>query len=127
MKLTKRVALPAAAILMALTATAARAEEDAAPMPLVQLEVNTTSADTYLLYFGRAFTKMSKGVLEEYRWGGTSCGSRVLSDAEVALLQGALDNANVRVAFRYQEGQGATKCVVGFALVRKGFVEHESD
>ena len=123
MKLTKRVGLPAAAILMALTATAARAEEDAAPLPLVQLEVNTTSADTYLLYFGRAFTKVSTGVFEEYRWGGTSCGSRVLNDAQIAALQGALDNTNVKVAFRYQAGQGSTKCVVGFALQRKGYEE----
>jgi len=86
---------------------------------LTTLEVNTPSADTYLQYFGRAVVLTSSGKNNtssvEYRWGGTSCGSRVLSDAEVAMLQRALESGTP-IAPRYQAGQGSTLCLVGFTL-----------
>jgi hypothetical protein len=114
--------MSAAAILaVSLTSGAAHADVDTAAAPLIQLEVNTTSADTYLQYHGRAFTRVGDGAYEEYRRGGTSCGSRTLSEQQVAALQRAVDNTNVRVAFRYQDGQGASQCVVGFWVVRKGY------
>jgi hypothetical protein len=108
-------------LVASLASGVARADFDTGPAPLIQLEVNTTSADTYLQYHGRAFTRVGDGAYEEYRWGGTSCGSRTLSEEQVAVLQRALDNTNVKVAFRYQDGQGASQCVVGFWVVRKSY------
>lgn len=122
MKLAKVIGL-SAAVISGLLATSVQADEDTEEFPLVFLEINTTSADTYLQYHGKALTKISSGVYEEYRWGGTSCGSRVLTEQHLTALQGALDNPNVKVAFRYQDGQGLSKCVVGFSLVRKGYAE----
>ena len=122
MKLAKVIGL-SAALISGLLATSVKADEDTEAFPLVFLEINTLSADTYLQYHGKALTKISNGVYEEYRWGGTSCGSRVLNEQQLNALQGALDNSNVQVAFRYQPGQGSAKCVVGFSLERKGYVE----
>ncbi|WP_372871047.1 hypothetical protein [Shewanella sp.] len=44
-----------------------------------------------------------------------------MDDSQVAALHRALDNPNVKVAFRYQDGQGTSKCVVGYSLERKGY------
>jgi hypothetical protein len=84
---------------------------------IVELEVNTTSADTYLQYHGRLVVAGGKNLTTktEYKWGGTACGTRVLSDAMVALLQRALETATPIVP-RYQIGQGSSQCLVGFKL-----------
>jgi hypothetical protein len=83
------------------------------------LQVNTASADTYLQYHGRLFVKATDGTLDEYRWGGTSCGSRVLNDDQIAVLQRAVDNNKMRIKPLTQDGQGSAVCVVGFTLAPK--------
>lgn len=82
---------------------------------VIELEVNTTSADTYLQYHGRAVIVSGKSntTNTEYRWGGTSCGTRTLSDSMVAMLQRALESG-APIVPRYQDGQGMAKCLVGF-------------
>ena len=84
---------------------------------VTQLEVNTTSADTYLQYHGRIVVVGGKNLInkDEYRWGGTSCGSRVLPESMVELLQRALESGTP-ILPRYQMGQGDLKCLVGFKL-----------
>jgi hypothetical protein len=85
----------------------------------VALQVNTVASDTYLQFHGRLSVKAADGTLGEYRWGGTSCGSRVLTDAQVAALQRALDNNKMRIKLLTQDGQGSTICVVGFQIAPK--------
>ena len=86
---------------------------------LVGLQVNTTLADTYLQYHGRAFVKVADGTLDEYRWGGTSCNTKVLTENQVAALQRVLDNAKVRIQPLSLPGQGQIICLVGFTVVQK--------
>ncbi len=86
---------------------------------LVALDVNTGLADLYLQYHGRMFVKNSDGILDEYRWGGVSCGTRILTEAHVAELQRALNTKNMTIEPRTQVGQGDAKCLVGFTLVEK--------
>jgi hypothetical protein len=62
-------------------------------------------------------TSMLRRALAEYRWGGTSCGSRTLPDSHVAMLQRALERQGTIVQPRFQIGQGDLKCLVGFNLV----------
>jgi hypothetical protein len=96
----------------------AAADTDAPAGYISALDVNQPSADTYLQYHGRMFvTTGGKNNVStaEYRWGGTSCGSRTLTENQVAILQRALDN-NTRIAPRFQSGQGGTLCLVGFRL-----------
>jgi hypothetical protein len=83
------------------------------------LQVNNSSADTYLQFHGRVYVKNGSGGLDEYRWGGTSCGSRILTDAEVEALHRGLDNKSMRIQPVTQPGQGQTVCLVGFTLVPK--------
>jgi len=85
---------------------------------VVGLQINTTVGDLYLQYHGRMYVNSDIG-LQEYRWGGTSCGSRVLTEAQTAALHRALDNKQMRIQPVYQIGQGLTRCVVGFTLVPK--------
>lgn len=83
------------------------------------VDLNDDSADLYLQYHGRVFVKKPDGTLDEYRWGGTSCGSRTLSDEQVAVLQRALLNPKMRIGPRSQPGQGSVKCLVGFSTADK--------
>jgi hypothetical protein len=94
--------------------------DDANPVgSLVGLEVNTASADAYLAYHGQAFVKNEDGSVEQYRWGGISCGSRVLTDEHLAMLQRALTSKKMTIEPRTQLGQGDAKCLVGFTLAEK--------
>ena len=121
MRLTIRALL--ATPLLVCSTNPARADEVGGVDTPLGMQVNTTSADTYLQYHGRLFVKAADGTLEEYRWGGTSCGSRVLTDAQVAALQAALDNNKMRIQLLHQIGQGNAKCVVGFTVLPKSAVK----
>jgi hypothetical protein len=98
---------------------AARADDVGAIGTVAGLQVNDDSADTYLQFHGRAWVKNAEGTLDEYRWGGTSCGTRILDGDQVAALHRALDAKNMQVQLLYQSGQGDAKCIVAFTLVPK--------
>ena len=100
-------------------AGAASADDTGLVGSVVGLAVNTTSADTYLQYHGRMFVKNVNNTLDEYRWGGTSCGSRVLTEEHVATLQRALNHKKMTIEPLSQTGQGDAKCLVGFTMVEK--------
>lgn len=78
------------------------------------LEFNEPTADAFVQYYGRMTIPSPRGPLE-YRWGGTSRGSRVLADAAEDRLQRA-QNHGITVTPFWTSGQGGTKCVVGFRL-----------
>ena len=80
-----------------------------------KVEVNTPSADAYLQYHGRVIVQTGK-TKTEYRWGGTSCGSRTVSDELIAILIAATRSDEIQVTPRFQAGQGDCKCLVGFTI-----------
>lgn len=86
-----------------------------------KVELNTPSSDTYLQYHGRVTLEWGKNghKKDEYRWGGTSCGSRTLSDNLIQVLIDASRRGNLQVTPRYQTGQGDVKCLVGFSIEEK--------
>jgi hypothetical protein len=86
------------------------------------VEIVTPSADTYLQYHGRVFVVTSAG-MDEYKWGGTACGSRTLSDEMLQQLSDATNSSVLRITPIYQDGQGAAKCLVGFTLRNKDVKE----
>jgi hypothetical protein len=71
---------------------------------VARVDILTTSAGSYLANNGLALVKNSTEGLYEYRWGGVACGTRVLTDAEVAALQAALNTKNMFVRPAYQLG-----------------------
>lgn len=48
-----------------------------------------------------------------------SCGTRVLTEAQLAALQAAQNNKKMTIKPTSQIGQGDAKCLVGFTLVEK--------
>jgi hypothetical protein len=104
-------------------ATAARADDIKPVGALAALQIHSTSADDYLQFHGRIFVKNSDGSLAEYRWGGTSCGLRLLTADQVAALQRGLDNKRILIEPRSQTGQGDLLCLVGFNLVLKPYLD----
>jgi hypothetical protein len=102
-----------------ITTGVARADDTNSVGSLVGLDVNTSSADTYLQYHGRLFVKNADNTIAEYRWGGTSCGSRVLTEDQIAMLQRALTSKKMTIEPRTQDGQAIIKCLVGFSLAEK--------
>lgn len=100
------------ALLLSLPAAAAEALGAAGTVD--HMEVNTPSADAYLQYHGRIIIT-SGAQVNEYRWGGTSCGTRVVPDSQVELLARALESG-ARVTPRWVIGQGSVKCLLGFAM-----------
>lgn len=113
--LSKQLVL-AAAVAVAVPSIAA-AEEVGARGTIVSLDIRTTAADAYLSWHGSmVVTSAGKnGASNEYRWGGVACGSRTLSDPQLAMLQRALESGT-QITPRFQPGQGASKCLVGFEL-----------
>ena len=80
-------------LLVALPSTALAADDVGAVGYVTELQVNQTSAETYLQFHGRAFLGGgAKQAAVEYRWGGTSCGTRVLSEHQVSLLMRAFES-----------------------------------
>jgi hypothetical protein len=90
---------------------------------IAALQDHTGSADGFLAFHGRMFVVDADKNLEEYRWGGTSCGTRLLSDAEFEALHRALDNKKMMIEPTYQLGQADLKCLVGFNLVPKKYLK----
>lgn len=100
--------------LVAVPSTALAADQIGPTGRIAALQVSQQSSDTYLQYHGRVFIG-KKNDLEEYRWGGLACGTRVLTEHAVLLLQNALANG-LEVEPRYENGQGPSLCLVGFTF-----------
>jgi hypothetical protein len=117
---SRRIAfsLPALALALAIPLTANAADETGPEGRAKTIQVNTPSSDVYLQYHGRVFVNTGKKSAE-YRWGGTSCGSRTMSPEMIDLLVDAVRAEDVRIVPIYQDGQGSTKCLVGFSLKDK--------
>ena len=83
--------LIAFAALTALTfpATALAADSTGTSGTLESVEINHSTADTYLQYHGRIVIE-GGGRMTEYRWGGTSCSNKTLPLELVAMLWDAL-------------------------------------
>jgi hypothetical protein len=121
MRIALRVLLAGA--FLACSSSAAIADDVTAVGTPIGLQITTLLADTNLQFHGRLFVKAADGTVGEYRWGGTSCGTRVLTDAQIAVLQNALDNNKMRVQLLTQDGQGISKCVVGVTVMPKSAVK----
>jgi hypothetical protein len=116
-----RIAIAFILVLSATTlwTSSATADDVGAIGQVVAVDVNDDSADLYLTHHGQVFVRLPDNTLDEYRWGGNACGTRTLSEGQVAMLQRALDNRRARIVPRSQDGQGIIKCLVGFNIVDK--------
>jgi hypothetical protein len=120
MRTRRPLAAVASLFLLAVAVPAtAFADESGTAGSVSSVEVNTPSADTYLEYHGRVVVLTGKTTKTEYRWGGTSCGSRVVPADMVQVLVEASRNTTVVSTPTFQVGQGSAKCLVGFTVAPK--------
>ena len=99
---------------IAVPATALAADYIGASGLISSIENNDPSADLYVQFHGRVI--IGDGFrTTEYRWGGTSCGSKNLDEGRIDLLNHALFHG-VQVTPKYKSGAGSTKCLVGFTF-----------
>jgi len=110
-----RLSLVVVAALLAITTVALALDSMGRTGRIHALEVNHSTADTYLQYHGRV--TVDNGVAKDtYSWGGTSCSNKILSDSKVSMLQQAMDSG-ATIEPRFQAGQGSNRCLVGFVIV----------
>jgi hypothetical protein len=110
-----RIALPALALALLLPNLAHAADQTGAEGRAQSIQINAQSSDAFLQFHGRLFVKSGNSTVE-YRWGGTSCGSRTLTDNLVAQLTDAVRDKNGLIVPLFQNGQGSSKCLVGFTI-----------
>jgi hypothetical protein len=113
--------LPALALALALASPglALAADQTGTEGRAKSLQVNAPSSDAHLQYHGRVFVQAGKNTTE-YRWGGTSCGSRTLTPELVSLLADTVRQGDSTIVPIFQNGQGSTKCLVGFTIKEPG-------
>ena len=110
----KMIALLAAATSL-LAGVAWGADSTGPAGTVLSVEARTVSADTYLQYHGRLVVQQSiDNMAVEYRWGGTSCGSRILTASQLGYLMDLAAAPYMMIEPFYQDGQGQTICLVGF-------------
>lgn len=119
MRLSRSLAALAVATILAVPATAAAADSIGQKGKVEAVEVFAPASDTHNKYHGRIFVN-SGNSKQEYRWGGTSCGNKVIDDTMLDLLYRAMRNNSMRIVPAYKSGQGSTRCLVGFKLEQAG-------
>jgi hypothetical protein len=112
---SRRIALSALALALTIPVTALAADEKGAEGKAKSVEINAPTSDTFLQFHGRLFVKSGK-TTTEYRWGGTSCGSKTMSAEMIELLVSVVRTDDVRIVPSFQDGQGSAKCLVGFTI-----------
>lgn len=90
---------------------------------VISVTINGSKSDDYKSYHGSVKIKPpgKRKRPVEYKWGGTLCPGKNLTDHEVGLLVQAFHNRKTtHVLPRMKSGQAHTKCLVGFELQRPG-------
>lgn len=106
-------------VLLVLTSTflggAATADEIGPAGAVQSIDVRTTLSDLFLQAHGEVVILQSSDKQSvAYRWGGASCGSKVVPADQVAYLMDLAAEPYMLIEPKYQSGQGDTKCLVGF-------------
>jgi hypothetical protein len=88
---------------------------------VISVHINGSLSDSYKTFHGSVKIKApgKRGRTSEYKWGGTACPAKDLTDHQVDLLVQAFHHRKTtQVVPRTKNGQGGVKCLVGFELRR---------
>jgi len=107
----------------ALFSGSALADQTGVAGKIISVTINGSKSDDYKTFHGsvtiRPPGKRQRPV--EYKWGGTACPGKDLTDHEVDILVGAFhERKSTLVVPRSKNGQGGAICLVGFELTRSG-------
>lgn len=93
---------------------------------VISVTVLESSSDDYGSYRGKIVIREGtepSATQTEYRWGGTICANRNLSESNIALLVEALrGRSDTQVLPRYKMGQAGIRCLVSFTLQEPVYV-----
>lgn len=103
---------------VALTPTAARADDLGTQGRIVRVSINATGSDDFASSHGSISVRHGNNKLEVYSWGGTMCPASKLGETEIAALQQAFHNRQrTLVVPRFKQGEVKdVRCLVGFEL-----------
>lgn len=98
--------------------TASAADSTGATGSVIQIEINSTSSDSYVAYHGKVSISPGKNTQPTvYTWGGVQCPGKTISDEMVdVLMQAFQSRRHVHVTPRFKPGAGAHKCLVGLSI-----------
>jgi len=90
---------------------------------LVGLQVVDTGSNTFSKFRGSIFVKESSGIVQEYKWGGTTCTGQIsIVDSDIANFSRQLNSRlSVRIIPIYKNGQGGSRCIKRYIMVIKSF------
>jgi hypothetical protein len=110
--------LPLIAALAALMLpAAASADSNGAAGSVEAIVLHEPGSDNHPMYHGAVVLKERAGVKREYRWGGSLCPGRELSDTSLGLLFEALrSGAQVEVTPLFKSGNGGQRCITGLRV-----------
>ena len=87
---------------------------------IIEVQINTAGSDDHAQYRGEVTVRSGKkntATETTYKWGGSVCPGKDLTEHQVELLVHALtDRGRVSIVPRYKNGQGGNKCLVAFSL-----------
>lgn len=105
----------AVAGLVAVLAGPALADTQGDSGRVIGLSLNESSSDLSATQRGKIVVD-SAGIVSEYRWDGTLCAGRVLTEAEEAVLAGLVGNKKLLITPYWKSGQGGVRCLVSFTI-----------
>lgn len=96
------------------------ADSTGSPGYVTSLTVHESSSDLYGTYRGSLTVREGQepgSSQSEYRWGGTLCSGKNVSESSIQLLMIALrGRSDTQIVPRYKMGQGGIRCLVSFTL-----------
>jgi hypothetical protein len=105
---------------LVLAPAVAAADSKGSPGRVASVDVNTAGSDDFSKFRGEVAIragskKVQKMKVERYRFGGSTCPGKDLSEAQLQMLLTAMHERDI-VTPRYKNGQGGHRCLVGFSI-----------
>jgi len=87
---------------------------------VIALTVHESTSDDYGTHRGRVMIREGAepgSAQTEYRWGGTLCQGRNLTEANISLLMDAFrSRSDAQLIPRYKNGQAGIRCLTSFTI-----------
>ena len=101
----------------------AEADTEGISGKLIGLQVVNPGSDTFSTFRGSIFIRESFGIVQEYKWGGSTCtGNISIEDSDIANFSRLLNSRTpARIIPIYKNGQGGNRCIKRYIIVNRFF------
>ena len=92
---------------------------------LVGLQIVDPGSDTHSKFRGSIFIKENFGIVQEYKWSGSTCtGTISIADSDIANFSRLLNSRPiVRLIPIYKNGQGGSRCIKRYIMFNRFFAD----